>query len=466
MSQSDLPLVGLGADTPWPDGVIRNDRLADCLGAIVWAGTTTEGASVSVFVADEGQSVAQRADALTAFAGLPRVLGVREVDKQGRWFVADPIVGTLSDLPALKWKLNKKLSLFEQLCEMVRTLHEHEHVLGSLRPSTVGLDESFAPVLIGRRLASDEVLLLRETASTELGSYAAPEVRPGQAFDARADVYSLGRILAFLLLGEHPPLDADNVSKLDFLSRAPAGLSRIVRRATTLDALLRYASVSELRDDLAHYGDFERVGLALPGAVELNLSGLSTPPVNAPARHPTAAPPPSAAVYSRPLRASSRRKEWGVRALVGGAAAIVACVVVLFEPWHSVSRMLAERKFDAARPAERGTSVARLVSLGERAFTNADLSGADLSSHDLMSVDLTGADLTKARLDGADLAGASLNGAKLQGASARGTDFTGAQVQGSLGLETLSCDESTQPPMAWSCERGVLTLSGRAKDAK
>ena len=84
--------------------------------------------------------------------------------------------------------------------------------------------------------------------SVRYGAYTAPEAR-GQAsgpLDARADVFSVGRLLTFLVLDREPGGENDLA---DLETKAP-GLVPIVGRCTQGASEERYADMAHLRADL------------------------------------------------------------------------------------------------------------------------------------------------------------------------------------------------------------------------
>lgn len=97
-------------------------------------------------------------------------------------------------------------------------------------------------------------------------AYMAPEQGIDAAtVDHRADIYSLGCSLFFMLSG-HPPYDGADLSKVlhqhmtepfpklaEEASRIPEALEKVVARATAKTPSERYASVSEMIDDLQDF---------------------------------------------------------------------------------------------------------------------------------------------------------------------------------------------------------------------
>lgn len=414
-------------------------------GREIWSATSEEGTAISVVTfpappsADERQALASLTDRLLARAGTPGVVAVLESKPTRAYLVLEPLVGVVSDLPALGLELARKLEILLGACASLSALHAAGAYHGFVSPELLGLDPKLAPRLLD---------LGREARSLDASLYCAPEVLEGDLPDARSDVYSLGRLLAFLLMGADPPLESQKIPRLDYLSKAPAGLARIVRRATCAEPLLRYASVESFANDIARYGEHEDVGLKLPSAREENFTGLSTPPASSPM-----APP-----VSRPAERTD--PEGGRRALLWAPASMLVAVLALstlaLNPIQASERFLARRALERSVPAERGPALKRLLGLGDRDFVGVSLDGASLEDAASSFADFASASLQAANLDRADLAGASLESANLSSASALGADLSGAKVERAVGLESVRCNAETLPPEGWICREGLL----------
>lgn len=104
---------------------------------------------------------------------------------------------------------------------------------------------------------------LKTAHGTVLGTagYMAPEQARGEIdrLDERADIYSLGAILQFLLSGKQPAAGEERL-KNEGAPRAAAGstpkaVKAISQKAMAEDRANRYASVSDLASDIARYLD-------------------------------------------------------------------------------------------------------------------------------------------------------------------------------------------------------------------
>jgi eukaryotic-like serine/threonine-protein kinase len=168
---------------------------------------------------------------------------------------------SLDDLAEDMGGIADRLRTFLRICEPVAFAHAHSVLHRDLKPTNamIGpfgevlvMDWGLSKLLGG--LASGEPIpegqqadLPPASLATAHGSvlgtpgYMAPEQRDGQSLDPRADVYSLGAILEFLL---------------SFVpERVPRPISAICRKAKAEGRHERYASVTELANDVAHFLD-------------------------------------------------------------------------------------------------------------------------------------------------------------------------------------------------------------------
>lgn len=167
----------------------------------------------------------------------------------------------------------ERLRVFQKICEAISFAHAHNVLHRDLKPQNIMVGQ-FGEVLVmdwglaklldaemsagatmlttGRqqRPPSDQNADGADTAEadTEHGAvlgtpgYMAPEQARGEvaALGPRADVYSLGALLKFLIEGS---------------GQVPKALAAIAGKAMAEDASQRYGSVEELAIDIAHYLD-------------------------------------------------------------------------------------------------------------------------------------------------------------------------------------------------------------------
>jgi len=175
--------------------------------------------------------------------------------------------GSAEGIPALRWEVPRLLEFFGRVCRAVAALHELGLTHRSLKPSNVLVDDALRPVL-----ADPGMIGLRDPSlavAAADATYRAPEELGGESTQSpTADIYGLGRLLWFLLLGRDPDEPYESFAKLTSLDGCPAGLVRIVRRATAHDPAARYQWVEELEADLARYLTPALVGIGSlpPGA--------------------------------------------------------------------------------------------------------------------------------------------------------------------------------------------------------
>jgi serine/threonine protein kinase len=173
----------------------------------------------------------------------------------GRAFYAmKRVTGTRLDAASVRAApLTERLRTFLKLAETVAFAHARGIVHRDLKPENVMLGP-FGEVLVM------DWGLARRTDAGDIGTgrtigtpgYMAPEQAAGapDAGDPRADVYSLGALLRFLIEPEAP-------------GRAPAAVRAIAARAMSGRPVDRYPDAESLATDVAHYLSGEPV-TALP----------------------------------------------------------------------------------------------------------------------------------------------------------------------------------------------------------
>ncbi len=446
-------------------------------------------------------------------AEAPPVVSVLANDLNGLAYVMPYHAnGNLESLPALNLKTRQLVDFFIKLCKGVEKLHDSGVIHRCLKPSNVLLSEDLEPILADVDVADLPSLAAESGDLRGYRAYSAPEEVLGSGTQSpTVDIYSLGRLFHFLLLGETPEDAVEEVPTLESLAKQPSGLVRIVRKATLLDPPARYQWVASLIEDLENYEQFESVGLA--GEIETNFLPYqisSLPPTRGPTFEvgPYAEPPRAAEPPATPLAVQAKwisrptEKRIGAAGIVGmlavlaaggltpvpdqrlgtvltvavilslamatlllprpkkqfvalrlSAIALVASCLLVAEP----AQLLVYRLRLTAQQADLGTrarAVNELTRLGARDLSGLNLEKADLSGADLAQANFRGANLRQAKLTAAALMEAELGGADLTEADVRGADLVGSTASLARGWSSATCDHLTTLPEKWYCDAG------------
>ncbi|MGN6519078.1 MAG: protein kinase domain-containing protein [Dokdonella sp.] len=148
--------------------------------------------------------------------------------------------------------LRDRLALFEAMLDAVAHAHSHLVVHRDIKPANVMVAADGTVKLLDfgiARLVEAGEESQRET-STRVFSrgYASPEQEQGLAITTASDIYSLGVLLREMLEGRRDATDlrASPIAAL----KLDADLRGILAKATEADPARRYATATELRDDL------------------------------------------------------------------------------------------------------------------------------------------------------------------------------------------------------------------------
>ena len=146
------------------------------------------------------------------------------------------------------------LCLIAQLCRILGVLHAADPpvICRDLKAENVMLDENGNVKIVDFDIARNyEAGRSRDTKLLGTREYAAPEQYGYGQSDARTDIYALGVLLNYLILGKFPAEE---------IVQGSAGA--IVRRCTRMDPDQRYRSTREMEEDLLYAGAVRQTPLS------------------------------------------------------------------------------------------------------------------------------------------------------------------------------------------------------------
>lgn len=162
--------------------------------------------------------------------------------------------GNLDDVSKHGWSLPHKLELTARICTAVSYSHASGVIHRDIKPANIVLNDGGLAVLTDFDIADVKFATsMSTTVEGGLGTpvFAAPEqLRDAELANERSDVYSLGRLLHYLLLERSPGYQVEKDPVLRDLGEFPPALVEVVRCATQFDPARRYESVDKMQTAL------------------------------------------------------------------------------------------------------------------------------------------------------------------------------------------------------------------------
>ena len=185
---------------------------------------------------------------------------------QGFYYVREYLEGeTLQALLERGQKIgqDKAEAIVEEVSKALEFAHSKEIVHGALKPSNVFIDSQGLVKVTDFVIEGEITQAMPQKALSILedGKYISPEELAGKPASYSSDIYALGMILLELLNSKLLPVEigiAGNMRKLrkltivsqEYFASLPRYLQEILRKALQADPLLRFSSMTELKESL------------------------------------------------------------------------------------------------------------------------------------------------------------------------------------------------------------------------
>lgn len=208
----------------------------------------------------------REAEALDA-ARHPNVIRIVAAHTDGAspyYFVTPYYPGNMEDQGAVGWDVKRKFDFFARILDGMAHIHQQKIVHRDIKPQNILVDGDGRPVIADFGICYTEDGQQLTITGDVMGprDFTAPELEEGEEPASSADVYSLGKLLFWLITGKRVPREAHREQKYDLsrlhgepryellnrmldkmLVRDPRG-----RLPTATDALVEFNKVREVFD--------------------------------------------------------------------------------------------------------------------------------------------------------------------------------------------------------------------------
>jgi serine/threonine protein kinase len=271
------------ARNPSPADVIVGARLVRRLGkgsyGTVWQATDTrtgEPRAVKLFDTDRlglGTSLyhfrrGMRAMRhLGAIAHRPNsIVQLHVAEDSGLAFSMDYLDGgDLTNVAKRGWSFEKKVAVMRCVSEAVGFAHDNGVIHRDIKPANIVMHGA-DPVLTDFDIADLQFAKTLSTQATGTIHYSAPEALNHTGRGPTLDIFSLGRLLHFLLREADPPIVFEAAPRLADIRGEHPLLARIIAKCTCLEPAERYQTVASLLNDLEQFSRQDSASIAVPDA--------------------------------------------------------------------------------------------------------------------------------------------------------------------------------------------------------
>lgn len=207
---------------------------------------------------------------------IPIVYDIEE-DEDGSYIVEQYLEGvTLREYVEARNYLREDIIIYFtlQICDLIHYLHSVKRpvLYLDLKPENIIVTDSVIKLIdFGSAIFLDEAHGSAEFYGT-IG-YAAPELYYNDGIDERSDVYGIGMLLYFMVTGKTAGKAGERMEHIDFIKNSPKKLKKIISRCLRYDSSQRYASVSQLEQNLSAIIKKKKYLMNPESSIEIGIAG-------------------------------------------------------------------------------------------------------------------------------------------------------------------------------------------------